>query len=129
MSEVDYTKYPNAMQKYRFEKVEASYQAEGLENESATNTIEESEVSALNVDDNETQKQTDPALLAFLDADTLEEKYNVLVSVQGRITDYLIDSFAVCLDVVIPEGEVDTRYRQLLSSIRTMQKYESNRLR
>ncbi|MBO5303807.1 MAG: DUF1653 domain-containing protein [Lachnospiraceae bacterium] len=75
------------------------------------------------------ESAVDPALLAFLDADTLEEKYNVLVSIQGRITDYLIDSFAVCLDVVIPQGDTDTRYRQLLSSVRTMQKYENTRLR
>lgn len=122
MSEVDHEKYPEVKQKYRFERM----------NESNPQNIAEdmhrAEVAAV-TEETVMEEQADPALLAFLDADTLEEKYNVLVSVQGRITDYLIDSFAVCLDVVIPEGEVRMRYQQLLSSVRTMQKYENTRLR
>lgn len=100
MSEVDHEKYP-----------------------------ETSEMQQAAVENTDAEPEADPALLAFLDADSLEEKYNIVVSVQGRITDYLIDSFAVCLDVVIPQGEVGVRYQQLLNSIRTMQKYESTRLR
>lgn len=71
--------------------------------------------------------EADPALLAFLDADTMEEKSNILVSIRHRITDRLIDDFAVTLDVVIPEGSVDIRYQQLLNSIRMVQKYEIER--
>lgn len=70
-----------------------------------------------------------PALLDFLDADTLEEKYQIIKSLQHSITDRLIDDFAVTLDLVIPEGRLDDRYQQLLSSVRTMQKFETNRFR
>lgn len=73
--------------------------------------------------------EADPALLAFLDADTMEEKSDVLVSIRHRITNRLIDDFAVTLDVVIPEGSIDVRYQQLLSSIRMVQKYEIERPR
>lgn len=73
--------------------------------------------------------QADPALLMFLDADTLQQKYQILKSLELSITDRLIDDFAVALDLVIPEGDLDFRYQQLLSSVRTMQSFETNRFR
>lgn len=75
------------------------------------------------------EEQADPALLEFLDADTLEEKYQVIKNLQHSITDRLIDDFAVTLDLVIPDGRLDDRYQQLLSSVRTMQKFETTRFR
>ena len=73
--------------------------------------------------------QANPALLEFLDADTLEQKYQIIKSVGSSVTDRLIDDFAVPLYIFIPEGNVETRYQQLLSSVRTMQKFETTRFR
>ena len=75
------------------------------------------------------REQANPALLDFLDADTLEDKYQIIKSLQHSITDRLIDDFAVTLDLVIPDGRLDDRYQQLLSSVRTMQKFETTRFR
>lgn len=75
------------------------------------------------------EEQANPVLMAFLDADTMEEKYKLIKSLQYSITDRLIDDFAVTLDIVIPDGRLDDRYQQLLSSVRTMQKFEFTRFR
>lgn len=68
-------------------------------------------------------------LMAFLDAETYAEKLEILTKLQFEINDYLIDTMAVAMDVVIPEGDIDDRYRQLRSCIMAHQKYEVNRFR
>lgn len=68
-------------------------------------------------------------MIAFLDAETYEEKLDILQRMQMDITDYLIDTMAVAIDVVIPEGDIDDRYRQLKGCIEAKRKYEINRFR
>ncbi|MCI7131194.1 MAG: hypothetical protein MSA09_11745 [Lachnospiraceae bacterium] len=69
------------------------------------------------------------ALMAFLDADTYEEKLEILYRMQLDLNDYLIDTMAVSIDVVIPDGDIDERYRQLKGCLQAKQKYEINRFR
>lgn len=69
------------------------------------------------------------ALMAFLDADTYEEKLDILYRMQLDLNDYLIDTMAVSIDVVIPDGDIDERYRQLKGCLQAKQKYEINRFR
>lgn len=113
VSEVDHEKYPDVKQKYRFEKITLKDQPEDM--------------SAPDADEGQAP---DPRLLEFLDADTFEEKYNILISMRDIITDRLIDDIAVVMDVVVPEGPLQKRYDDLKNTIKTRQYYEfSNRLR
>lgn len=73
--------------------------------------------------------RANPCLLKFLEADTYEEKFHVLNTIQNDMTDRLIDDIAVVLDVVIPEGPLNDRFYQLRNIILTRQKYETNRFR
>ena len=148
MSEVDHGKYPEVIQKYRFEKVEREELAgkKAAATRTCEPTAEASNVKAEVSDETaETHSETvkayaepveaqeempNPKLMEFLDAETFDEKYNVLVSMRDCITDKLIDDIAVVMDVVIPDGDLMQRYDDLRQAIRTRQRYEfSNRLR
>lgn len=145
VSEVDHVKYPEVLQKYRFEHVKILENGEvvSLEGSAPENAASHKDVSVLEAAATMTDEAPDtneksvvrvqgvnPKLMEFLDAETMEEKYNVLVSMRDDITDRLIDDMAVVVDVVVPEGDLMTRYDDLKFAIRTRQRYEfSNRLR
>ena len=176
MSEVDHGKYPEVIQKYRFEKVEReelagkkaaaartcepTAEVSDVKAEASDVKAEASDVKAevsygtaemhdepteANNEPVKTHSETvkayaepveaqedmpNPKLMEFLDAETFDEKYNVLVSMRDCITDKLVDDIAVVMDVVIPDGDLMKRYDDLRQAIRTRQRYEfSNRLR
>lgn len=114
VSEVDHVKYPEVTQKYRFELVERN----NLVVDNASPKVEEPAADGVN-----------PKMMAFFDAETMEEKYNILISMRDEVDDHMINSMAVVLDMVIPEGEVSDRYEQLKYCVRTKQRYETDRLR
>ena len=76
-----------------------------------------------------TRAVSNPKVLEFLDSEDFDERYNILVALRDEIDDQIINTLAVALDVVIPEGNIDDRYDQLKMCLRTRQRYESNRLR
>lgn len=102
VSEVDHEKYPEVKQKYRFEKIEAS-------------------VSEMTIEDR---------MMKFFDEDSLEGKYQILLSMREEVTDTMIDNMAVVLDIVIEDGPIAKRFDDLKHAIQTKQRYEQiNRLR
>ena len=138
VSEVDHVKYPEVEQKYRFEKVGPVTEPEKTE-ETKEDTKEEmmDAGDAWNdkTEESETGQQEEgwdaihPSVLEFLDTDSFEKRYNILVSLRDQIDDQMINTLAIALDVVIPEGRIEDRYNALKNCLRTRQKYESTRLR
>lgn len=139
ISEVDHKKYPDVTQKYRFEKVELAGETVCQEEEDKMTVAEKQNTPAhkseVEQNVNSEEKEEDgidginPKILEFLDTDDFDERYNILVSLQDEITDQMINTFAVALDVVIPEGKTEDRYDALKLCLRTRQRYESSRLR
>lgn len=140
VSEVDHEKYPDVKQKYRFERItpqtkqtDTQVNSEAIGQSAAKLSEAESvQTQACHepVPDADAGQAPNPRLMEFLDADTFEEKYNILVSMRDTITDRLIDDIAVVMDVVVPEGPLQKRYDDLKNTIKTRQYYEfSNRLR
>ena len=140
VSEVDHEKYPDVKQKYRFERItpqtkqtdtqvksEAVRPSAAKMPEAGSVQVQTSKAQVADADDDQAPN---PQLIKFLDADTLEEKYNILVSMSDTITDRLLDDMAVVMDVVLPEAPLMERYEDLKNIIRTRQHYEfANRLR
>lgn len=114
LSLVDEKKYPNVTQKYRFEKVNSN---SFISNENNQDEVETQCIDEIPNDD----------LISFLEADTFDERRNILVHMKPRITDRIIDDIAASLDIIVDEGDIDTRYKSLLTCIETLGKYEISR--
>ena len=110
MGKTDRNKYPDASQEYRFEKA--------VEKKAAEQTGEQTE-----------EIQIDPMVMEFLEADTYEERLNILAGLKHRVTDDMITTMAIACDVEIGEGETEKRFDELKSCLVTLERYECNRLR
>ena len=101
LSDTDKEKYPTATQSHRFEEEHTEHVPEGM-----------------NAD-----------LMAFLDADTNEARYEILSRMADVVDNHMIDTMAVVSDVVIEDGPIDDRYMQLKHCLKTKIQYEANRFR
>lgn len=71
----------------------------------------------------------DPLVLEFLDADSYEEKLNILAGLHHRITNEMITTMSISCDIEVNDGEPEERYEELENCLLTMEKFECNRLR
>lgn len=129
VSEVDHVKYPEVTQKFRFEPVDGLVSADTSVTETVTEVVDEKQDTdepVTNEDDSMTG-EVDPMILEFLDAETNAEKRNILTALHHRITNQMIDTLAVVMDVVIDEGDIEDRYQQLKTCLETIDRYEIER--
>ena len=76
-----------------------------------------------------TDSMLDPGLMEFLDAETYQERIQILAHLRPRITDSMINTMAVSLDLDIKDGKTEDRYDELMGCLETHAKYECLRLR
>lgn len=129
MSEVDHNKYPAVTQEFRFELLSnLTNQAVGIVAQSKEYTAAESKIENTEEGDFD-EVVLEPLILEFLESDTYEQKLNILASLHSRITDEMINTMAIAMDVEIGEGDIEVRFSQLKNCIDTLKKYECSRVR
>lgn len=152
MEAVDSVKYPDARQKYRFELIQDMDMAVLPQTEKRDDKAEAAvawqaatapaEDPAEERTDRETGRQPqeqpreedeqlniDPLVMEFLEAGTYGQRLNILAALRHRITDEMINTMAIAVDLEIKEGDVEERYEELKDCLLTFEKYECNRLR
>lgn len=143
-SEVDKGKYPEVKQRFRFELQGADADRQTREADAVsgvqmtteqgaatqtvpTATTQPTVTPSQPVEDEE--PELDPLVLEFLDADSYEQKLNILAGLHHRITDEMITTMAIACDIEVNDGETEERYEELKNCLLTMEKFECNRLR
>ena len=156
VDKVDKEKYPEAVQKYRFERVSPSELSgkggepgggrQGTSRQSMAAAWRESQEEARREQGMVSGENTasgngvpeagrteegriSPRFLEFLDARSYEAKAALLDSLKKELTDDMIDSMAMAVDLEIPPGPLEERRQQLSRCLRTMGRYEAPRLR
>ena len=142
LEKVDAKKYPDAAGKDRFMRIPmaeaaAVPQAVPAPSENpveprpaampSESTVESRAVAASS--ENSVEPQPDPGLLAFLDADSYEEKLEVFASLEGKVDLHMLNAIAASLDLELSEGSLEEQYDTLKSCLMTLERYECNRLR
>ena len=142
LEKVDAKKYPDAAGKDRFMRIpmaEAAAVPQPVpapsENPveprpaamSSENPIEPRPAAASS--ESPVEPQPDPGLLAFLDADSYEEKLEVFASLEGKADLHMLNAIAASLDLELSEGSLEEQYDTLKSCLMTLERYECNRMR
>lgn len=134
---IDRMKYPNATQEYRFEKVNLKMQElttkvnqniPNVKEEYIEGTIQEKCVQEPCACGPTENNGINPELMRFLEAESPEEKLNVLYEIKNKITPQSMTSMELSQGME-PQEEwsIEDRYRHLKENIITKQKYERSR--
>lgn len=142
LEKVDAKKYPDAAGKDRFMRIpmaEAAAVPQPVPAPSenpveprpaampSESTVESRPAAASS--ENSVEPQPDPGLLAFLDADSYEEKLEVFAALEGKADLHMLNAIAASLDLELSEGSLEEQYDTLKSCLMTLERYECNRLR
>ena len=132
---VDKVKYPEASQELRFEKV--TLQGQSLINPSRSLGYSQVATSFKddepeNVDTNASKDpnadfKLDPDLDAFLDADKVQKKLEILVGMKNKITEDMLNTMAFSVDLTLADGDLMSKFEALKNGLLILERYESNR--
>lgn len=142
MSPVDRDKYPEEAQKMRFELLESGavspVESAAGGQDDAEAEQQDTEIGQQDAETGENKQQfpeqseeskIDPMVLAYLDADTCKERLQILTNMKDRLTDSMINTMAIAIDVEIKPGDITERYEELKYCLATKERYECSRLR
>ena len=112
-NELDDDRYPKVLQEGRFELNRTPELEQPFEQKTAPEP--EGTISAL--------------LIEFLEANSYQEKLELLTSNRKHIDHRLITDMAVALDVVLDEGPLEEQIQGIINCLQAMSRFENRRLR
>lgn len=145
LSEVNHKKYPDVKAKYRFTLLE---EADELEEETVVKEPEKAEIidnsseAASATYEKEAEKTEeaidninddipviDPIVEKILDAKDYKDKIENLELIRGRITEEMLTTIAISLDIQFAGDTLEEKYADILKCLKMRNKYETNRFR
>lgn len=138
---VDKVKYPKAEQEMRFERLspekrrvlQAREEKVSTERELAKVNMQEivefDEREVVQLQEELESEEINKDLLAFLDAETNEEKLEVLHDIRKNMTEKIMSSIEASMDLCFTEGTLEERIERVLDMLRTKIRYEGTRMR
>lgn len=133
-SRVDRAKYPSATQEFRFELQGPDAVRQRRETAESDGEMSDQwdgtsrQIHAQEQVSDEAEPALDPMVLEFLDADTYEERLNILAGIHHRITNEMITTMAIACDVEVEDGDVEQRYEELKQCLLMKDRFEIKRL-
>lgn len=142
LSEVDREKYPGVSAKYRFERVDVkTYQnitdlhqiSDILERHREVREPErkaqkpQPEKELPQPVEHRTEKEQQDLLIRFLDAESNEERLELLRRYEDRISETVLDSIGLSMDFPLNSDDRGKKLRELEGFIKTKMKYEKTR--
>lgn len=104
--------------------VNVNVEYQSSQSDEKTNTGHQDDQSDVKAD---ADYQMDPQVEAFLDADSYEEKLNILAGLHRRITDDMLKIMALTMDIELNPGSTQEQYDELKNCLLTRNKFEADR--
>lgn len=125
ISEVDKEKYPEATQKYRFEKIEQEHLlCKKSENSDCSKESEETTQSQ-----EQSQSTLSPLLLPFVEAEDFDVKLEILSAMDDKVSQEELDILHEALDLPKGTGNLQEQLRALKQYLEMRRKFDGTRLR
>ena len=124
VSPVDREKYPDAVQKYRFERVEPTAGA------ADPGEAEAAPVSQTVAGGAAGKKQVlSPLVVPFVEAESYEQKLELLVAMRGSVSQEELDVLTISLDLPKREGSLEQQLGALEQYLKMQLHFDGGRLR
>lgn len=137
LSEVDHDKYPGVSAKYRFERVDVKTYQNITELHQIGNILERHreipkpeplpEKEMPKPGEHRQEKEQQDLLIRFLDAESNEERLEILRRNEDRISETVLDSIGLSMDFPLSGDDRGKKLRDLEGFIKTKMKYEKTR--
>ena len=128
VGEVDFEKYPECTDRFRFTLVpKESLRSEekGVSAQPASDDMRRIAPTPIR------QQSVQELVISFLDESDFNAKDKILseIGMRSELNDGLIDNLAAALDVVIDDGPLEKRFASLRTCVQTRARFENTRLR